>query len=321
MSHYRRKMTTRLPCVRILPAIKKRRAVLREDIFVKYVIHKGLTREQLRKNFGVSYNTLNTSLEYYKDKYAAGLRRLKHERYALAMKGNQRGHKDRPATTLPREKLETMLKRGYGLYELATELKTSAWFVRENIRRYGLKMNKKLPYKMQDIDLDFLQRLKALVPGIRDAAENYYNDPHRFFTQLHLCFVRLNELVWFVHSFKKPHAHFIAKGHIPRDHINWSSNRAEMRLSMGLLDAEIPHQREIVVAKKYIVDFLFPAERLIVEVDGAFHRRDTPTQRRDKRKTTALHRNGFRLLRVTDDEVYKNLPDVVQRVKQALLKK
>jgi very-short-patch-repair endonuclease len=56
----------------------------------------------------------------------------------------------------------------------------------------------------------------------------------------------------------------------------------------------------------YFADFACREERLIVEVDGATHSTDTE-QHRDLGRTAFLKAHGYRVLRVPNDEVYRNL--------------
>jgi very-short-patch-repair endonuclease len=75
-------------------------------------------------------------------------------------------------------------------------------------------------------------------------------------------------------------------------------------------------RRQAVVAG-CIVDFLAPSRRLVVEVDGGYHR--SPAQRRaDSRRNRRLERAGYRIFRVTADVVLANLAEVVRLIHLAL---
>lgn len=66
------------------------------------------------------------------------------------------------------------------------------------------------------------------------------------------------------------------------------------------------HQR---IVGPYIVDFLFPVERLVVEVDGSAH--DGLSARfRDARRDDLLRSRGCYVLRVRNEDVYEQ-PDAV----------
>ncbi|QJU60443.1 endonuclease domain-containing protein [Sphingomonas sp. AP4-R1] len=64
----------------------------------------------------------------------------------------------------------------------------------------------------------------------------------------------------------------------------------------------------------YIADFVCPAARLIVEVDGDTHVDPAADARRD----AALGEAGYRVVRVTNDEVMRNMEGVLAHVGVAL---
>ena len=65
----------------------------------------------------------------------------------------------------------------------------------------------------------------------------------------------------------------------------------------------------------YIVDFLAPSARLVVEVDGGYHsKRRTADGRRDR----ALGRWGYRVLRVSAEVVLNDLPAALAQIQAAL---
>ena len=65
----------------------------------------------------------------------------------------------------------------------------------------------------------------------------------------------------------------------------------------------------------FIVDFLAPGARLVVEVDGGYH---TLRVRADARRDEKLRREGYRVLRVQAERVMRDLPEVVRAIRQAL---
>jgi very-short-patch-repair endonuclease len=64
---------------------------------------------------------------------------------------------------------------------------------------------------------------------------------------------------------------------------------------------------------RYVVDFVTVAGKLVVEVDGATHstRRELS---QDSRRTERLEALGFRVVRVTNEEVRTNLEGVMQMI-------
>lgn len=63
----------------------------------------------------------------------------------------------------------------------------------------------------------------------------------------------------------------------------------------------------------YVVDFLCPAKRLIIEVDGGQH-----TSVRDARRTAHLGSQGFRIIRFWNHDVLQNVDGVWTVIEQAL---
>ena len=70
-------------------------------------------------------------------------------------------------------------------------------------------------------------------------------------------------------------------------------------------------RRQVVIGGKYIVDFLAPREKLIIEVDGASHNGRTSA---DARRDRHLARLGYRVLRLEAELVLRRLPVAVEAV-------
>ena len=68
--------------------------------------------------------------------------------------------------------------------------------------------------------------------------------------------------------------------------------------------------RRQVPIGKYIVDFLCPSKKLIIEVDGSQHINSDYDRRRDE----YLRSKGYTILRFWDNEVLKETEAVVQRI-------
>ena len=67
----------------------------------------------------------------------------------------------------------------------------------------------------------------------------------------------------------------------------------------------------------YVADFACRGRRLIVEVDGATHG-DRAELAHDQRRTAFLEQQGWRVLRVWNEEVYSNLNGVCDSILLAL---
>ena len=73
--------------------------------------------------------------------------------------------------------------------------------------------------------------------------------------------------------------------------------------------------RRQVVIGQYIADFAAPSVRLVVEVDGGYHRERVAA---DARRDRELERLGWRVLRVSAAEVLAGVEAVAARVAEAL---
>jgi very-short-patch-repair endonuclease len=74
--------------------------------------------------------------------------------------------------------------------------------------------------------------------------------------------------------------------------------------------------RRQVPLGKFILDFVAPSVRLVIEVDGKIH---TLRRGADARKERALRRAGYRLIRVDAEQVFRDLPLVLALIREALL--
>jgi very-short-patch-repair endonuclease len=76
----------------------------------------------------------------------------------------------------------------------------------------------------------------------------------------------------------------------------------------------VAFRRQVPVAL-YIADFCAPSKKLVVEVDGGYHKgRVKADARRDRR----LARLGYRVVRIPDEMVLHHLEKAVARIRQAL---
>ena len=66
----------------------------------------------------------------------------------------------------------------------------------------------------------------------------------------------------------------------------------------------------------FVVDFVSLEARLVVEVDGAIH--DEHAEQ-DEYRTEFIASYGFRVLRVSNDDVLLQIANVLDRIKQATL--
>jgi very-short-patch-repair endonuclease len=76
----------------------------------------------------------------------------------------------------------------------------------------------------------------------------------------------------------------------------------------------VSFRRQVPIGS-YIVDFLAPRERLVVEVDGGYH---TERGSADQRRQRWLERQGYRVVRVSAATVLQETAAAVQAIAQAL---
>jgi very-short-patch-repair endonuclease len=84
------------------------------------------------------------------------------------------------------------------------------------------------------------------------------------------------------------------------------------QLAGGALGVAFKRQ---VPVDRYIVDFLAPARKLVVEVDGGVH---AVRRTRDARRDLVLRRLGYRVLRIEAELVRTNITEAVALVVAAL---
>jgi very-short-patch-repair endonuclease len=75
--------------------------------------------------------------------------------------------------------------------------------------------------------------------------------------------------------------------------------------------------RRQAVVEGFIVDFLAPSVRLVVEIDGGYHARRA---RHDARRDRVLARAGYRVVRLSAEMVISNLPLAIEVLRQGLLR-
>ena len=66
----------------------------------------------------------------------------------------------------------------------------------------------------------------------------------------------------------------------------------------------------------FVLDFLCPTARLVIEVDGSIHDQQVE---QDKARTQHLEAYGYRVIRFRNGEVLHDLPTVLAQIEQAVL--
>ena len=105
----------------------------------------------------------------------------------------------------------------------------------------------------------------------------------------------------------EPRARVMRRHPTPSEHILWQAIRG------GRLGVTFRRQ---VPLGPFIVDFLAPSARLVVEVDGGYHELRVKA---DARRTRWLERRGFRVVRVSARSVAHELESVLGVLARALV--
>jgi very-short-patch-repair endonuclease len=109
------------------------------------------------------------------------------------------------------------------------------------------------------------------------------------------------------------------EGHAARMRVE--ATPSEALLWSRLLGSQlgVAFRRQVVLGeaegKLFVVDFLAPKARLVVEVDGGAH---SNRAARDERRDAALSRLGYRVLRLPAELVERRIEEAVRRVQDAL---
>jgi very-short-patch-repair endonuclease len=102
------------------------------------------------------------------------------------------------------------------------------------------------------------------------------------------------------------------RAHEMRQQLTPSEAALWSRISRNQLG--VAFRRQVLIGNRYIVDFLAPSIKLVVEVDGPYHARRGVA---DARRARYLARFGFRVLRLDAAMVLTRLAESVQLVREA----
>ena len=68
----------------------------------------------------------------------------------------------------------------------------------------------------------------------------------------------------------------------------------------------------------YVVDFYCTSEKLIVEVDGGVHL--NPEQiKKDEKRSRYFKANGYRVIRFSNNEIFKIIPEILLKIESSFL--
>jgi very-short-patch-repair endonuclease len=105
-------------------------------------------------------------------------------------------------------------------------------------------------------------------------------------------------------------------------HLRRDQTPAEIRLWSGLRGRRLSNYKFVRQHPigPFTVDFVCRAAALVIEVDGATHSEDRDIAY-DQRRTAYLKQQGYRVLRILNDDIYHRFDDVMDMVLLALTDK
>lgn len=293
----------------------RRFTVLDEPSFKKIILEENCSSREARTRFGVNSDIFIATRQYWSlNGYADAVKLARRKNHQRVMWGNKRGSRSAPYILLPREALEPLAKVNMGTWQMAYRLGVSEFLVRRNLQHYGLQTEGRLPRGMGLQDLELAEMWDAWVPGLLEALKNHRLAPETYFDKLYQFYLRLFQTVWLVQEQLKRHSYYVEKGTVIRSHVSWSTNLNEMRVAIALLDAKIPHARQVHLQvgkkkKKYIVDFLID-ETLVLEVDGTWHDLGL-SKKNDAQRDRELRAAGYRVLHVKTSKLESQLANLL----------
>jgi very-short-patch-repair endonuclease len=95
-------------------------------------------------------------------------------------------------------------------------------------------------------------------------------------------------------------------------------SEAEARMLALIRAAHLPQPRTNTKLHGYEVDFLWPRERLVLEIDGYKFHSTREAFERDRRKDSHLQAHGYRVMRVTWSQIQNEPHAVIARLAAAL---
>jgi len=106
----------------------------------------------------------------------------------------------------------------------------------------------------------------------------------------------------------KEHARHNRNNHTEAEDLLWQYLKAD---SLG-----VSFKRQHIIGD-YIADFVCLSQKLIIELDGGYHRH-IQQQTADKERTKWLEKRGYRVIRFTNEELFKGLDHVISRIENEL---
>jgi very-short-patch-repair endonuclease len=280
--------------------------LLSRESFEEIFVNSDLTQEEARREYGVSHQALIRAVKAYPEFRAALL--VKRGRLLSASKRQTESF-------FSKKVLVDLYDQGLSSRQAAERLGVGESIVLMDIHHHGLA-------RSRSHILSWLNRLSdnehAALTMLNGDMENLPEDPQGLFTVLVESYQRLVELSDRLKESNALLRTLVNRGEVERLHLTFAMNRAEIRLSRALIAAGIQHWRPFCLYKNWMADFGWPEEKLLVEVDGEYHRKCETTKARDRRKAKKAKELGYRTLRFSTEDIHRSLPTVVGQIAHEL---
>lgn len=280
--------------------------VLSRESFQAAFVDSDLTQEEAKERFGIAHQSMIRAVKLYRE--FSGQLKAKQARLISARKLSAEPF-------FPQEELERRLSAGMSVEEVAADLGVGSSLVLMDLRHHGIAQSSgNASHWLDSLSQPELDALSLVNPAmgalIGDAATD--------FPAMVETYQRLAELAALLKASWSTLKALQVRGELPKAALTFAANAQEMRLSRALTAAGIPHTRLLCFHKNWQADFAWPEKKLMVEVDGEFHRKCGTTKKRDARKARKAKQLGYRVLRFTTEQVDRELPTVVRRIAGAL---
>jgi very-short-patch-repair endonuclease len=294
-------------CTLAQPLSDGRRVVLHKEDFQRFYVAERWSISRFRAT-GINHHVLLNSVKHYK--LSAGARMERHRLNTGEGALNNTAGVRKPRVLIPEAKLRRMVSGGMTAWGIAQDLKLSHWMVRRNFAHYRIE---ETGGASKAITAHVVEALEPLSPGITEAFLSSAKEPLEFANMLYVAHLRMSELQFLMRSAKRA-----LKRRSP--HISFCPNTAENLLALQLLAHGIGHYRQHIITLgdlRRTVDFYFPEQRLVVEVDGSVHAIQRNADA-DATMTQALKQHGYKVLRIDAKLVERSASTALDLVRTGL---
>jgi very-short-patch-repair endonuclease len=213
----------------------------------------------------------------------------------------------------PQQEFLEIVRKGYGVWQIAKELGTSEFLVRRNLHFYSVKLSKKTAMSgVQAIRKLQMGELDKICPGLSEMPIESSQERQEFLLKAYRTYLKCLTDAWFLKDLCLSHFRYATeKLKLPLEEISWSDRRHEVELAMELLNVKIPFYREYPIPNygKRRADFAIVGTNLLIEIDGDYHKKPD-----DEKRDLDLVKMGYRVIRFPVLQVRHEMASVVKSI-------